>query len=102
MNFTSSNNEIVLKDNYDYDGALYFLLFSLFWYSLFVVALLIIQTKKTEVDYFEDSDDPHEMTARSLLKTISSEDNIKREALGMNFKLFIFSIVRATRNFTIS
>jgi hypothetical protein len=82
MNFTSNTNEINLKDEYDYEGALFFILFTVFWYSLFVIALLIIQTKKTEMDYFEDSDDPQEMTARSLLKNLRDEDSIKREALG--------------------
>jgi len=83
MNSTSFATEIILKNGYDYDGALFFLLFTLFWYSLFVIALLVIQTKKTEMDYFEDSDDPHEVTARSLFKTLSSEEAIKREALGI-------------------
>jgi hypothetical protein len=82
MNFTSNTNEINLKADYDYEGALFFILFTVFWYSLFVIALLIIQTKKTEMDYFEDSDDPQEITARSLLKNLRDEDSIKREALG--------------------
>ena len=85
MSFANTTFDNLTNDDttkYDDKGALVYILFTLFWYSLFVICLLFIQTKKTEMDYFEDSDDPQEVTAQTLFKSLRSEDSIKREALG--------------------
>ena len=79
-NITQASSDL---PNYDYSGALCFIIFILVWYSLFVICLIVVQTKNTEMDYFEDSDDPQEVTARNLFKRLRSED-VKREALGKN------------------
>ncbi len=47
-----------IRDDYDYDGALFYILFILFWYGFFVILLIIIQTKMSHMDQFEFSDDP--------------------------------------------
>jgi hypothetical protein len=73
-------------EEYDYSGALIYIYFTLFWYAVFIIALIIIQTKKSALEYYEDSDDPQELTARNVLKRIRTGD-VKREALG---KIFIF------------
>ena len=44
-----------IRSDYDYDEALVYLIFILFWYSLAVVALICTQTKKSELQYLEDS-----------------------------------------------
>ena len=82
-NITSSNHTSPTTVVYDYDGAFVFIIFILFWYSLFVVGLLYVQNKTNEIDYYEDSDDPQEVTARSLLKSLRSEESIRREDLGI-------------------
>ena len=69
---------------YDYDGALTFVLFIIFWYSLSVIALICTSTKKNETQYFEESNNSH---ANNLLRH-SNGENIKQQALG-NFTLVI-------------
>ena len=88
LNQTIFSDDINLKNNYDYEGAIFFIIFTLIFYGLFVVGLLYILNQNSEADYFENSDDPRERTARSLLKKLRSEDAIKREALGNFRKLF--------------
>jgi hypothetical protein len=71
-----------LREDYDYTGALVYIVFILFWYAVFVIILLVIQTKKTEIEYYEDDDDDNEdSTAHNLLRKIRTED-VKRKALG--------------------
>jgi hypothetical protein len=79
-----------LRDDYDYTGALIYIVFILFWYAVFVIILLVIQTKKTEIEYYEDDDDDTEdSTAHNLLRKIRTED-VKRKALGNLYKLPTF------------
>jgi hypothetical protein len=82
-----------IRSDYDYTGAFYYILYILIWYGLFVIILIIIQTKMSNLDEFEFSDDPRDITARNLLKRIRSED-IKKEALGS----FIFKMFFPLRN----
>lgn len=72
------------ENDYDYQGALVYIFFILFWYAVFIIALVVIQTKKSALEYYEDSDDPQELTARNVLKRIRTGD-VKREALGKDF-----------------
>ena len=79
-----------IRNDYDYSGAFYYILYILIWYGLFVIILIIIQTKMSNLDEFEFSDDPRDITARNLLKRIRSED-IKKEALGWLILTFFLS-----------
>jgi hypothetical protein len=90
-NITNDSNSSFsnLRNDYDYSGAFYYILYILIWYGLFVIILIIIQTKMSNLDEFEFSDDPRDITARNLLKRIRSED-IKKEALGNILIEFIF------------
>ena len=76
------------ENDYDYQGALVYIFFILFWYAVFIIALVVIQTKKSALEYYEDSDDPQELTARNVLKRIRTGD-VKREALGKYFFLVL-------------
>lgn len=66
-----------IRSDYDYDEALVYLIFILFWYSLAVVALICTQTKKSELQYLEDSQN----ATKYLLRGTKSE-HVKREVLG--------------------
>ena len=75
------------RDDYDYAGALTYILFILLWYGIFVIVLIIIQTKKSNLDEFVHDND---LNARNLLKRIRSED-VRKKALGTCLKLtFLF------------
>lgn len=69
-----------MRDDYDYDGALSYILIILMWYSIFVMILIILQTKMSDSNDFEYSDDPRDVSARNLLKRMRTED-VKKEAL---------------------
>lgn len=79
---TNSTDSNGLRNDYDYPGSLIYILFILFWYSLCIIAMIKIQTKKNDLDYFEDSDDSEDNNAHALLKRIR-DDKVKKEALGL-------------------
>lgn len=78
-----NNNNISIKDlnglrsDYEYEEAIVYLLFILFWYSLTVIALICTQTKKSELQYLEDS-----QTASKYLVRGTKSEHVKREVLG--------------------
>jgi hypothetical protein len=84
LNETYLSDEISLKEEYDYEGAFFFIFFTIISYGLFVVGLLYTLNQSSESDYYEDSDDPREVTARSLIKNLRAEDIVKRDALGIS------------------
>ncbi|CAF0922840.1 unnamed protein product [Brachionus calyciflorus] len=75
LNSTSS-----IELDYDYSGALWYIYFVIFWYAFCVICMISIQTKKSDLDFYEDSDESDKNTAHGLLKRIR-DDKIKREAL---------------------
>ena len=83
LNETYLSDEISFKEDYDYEGAFFFIFFTIISYGLFVIGLLYTLNQSSETDYYEDSDDPHELTARSLIKNLRAEDIVKRDALGI-------------------
>jgi hypothetical protein len=84
LNQTYLSDEISLKEDYDYEGAFFFIFFTIIFYGLFVIGLLYTLNQSSETDYYEDSGDPHELTARSLIKNLRAEDIVKRDALGIS------------------
>lgn len=71
-------------DDYDYDGALIYIIFILIFYSLSVILMILIQTKKSELYNLDESNGFDGTAARNVFKRIRSE-NIEREALGINY-----------------
>ena len=90
----ASSNETLTTESpasvvdYNYHGALHYILFIIVVYAIAVVALIKLQIKKSDMQYYEDSDDPQDNTAHNVLKRIRTEDT-KRQALGIFF-IFIF------------
>ena len=72
---TTSN--LGIRNDYEYNEALVYLIFTLIWYSVFVIALIFNQTKKSELQYLEDSQN----ATKYLLRGTRSE-HVKREVLG--------------------
>lgn len=76
------------EDDYEYSEAIIYVICVLIWYSLAVIALICISTKKNQLQYFVDSDDPRDNAANSFLRQ-SNGDNIRQQALGKYFFLLI-------------
>lgn len=76
------------RSDYDYYGALVYIVFILFWYSVAVVILIKMQTQNKDVYYFENYYDSDDKDVQNVLKSIR-EKNVKRQALGktVSFKL---------------
>lgn len=70
-----------IRDDYDYQEALIYIIFTLCFYSISVVLMILIQTKKSDFYYIDNGDDYDGNSARNMLKRIRNE-NIEREALG--------------------
>jgi hypothetical protein len=77
----------ILRDDYDYDGALIYIIFILLFYSISVVLMIIIQTKRSEFYYMDEDNENDGNSARDVLKRIRSK-NIEREALGSMLGFF--------------
>ncbi len=80
-NLTSKAEEIITAEpviNYQYSEALAYVIFILFWYSMSVIALIFTSTKKSALQYFEESNDS---PARRLFNN-SKNENIKQQELG--------------------
>jgi hypothetical protein len=70
-----------IRSDYNYTGALVYIVFILFWYSTAVVILIKMQTKNNDLYYFENCYDSEEKDVHNVLKSIR-ERNVKRQALG--------------------
>ncbi len=87
VDIEENNNNMSIKDlnslrsDYEYDEAVVYLLFILFWYSLTVIALICTQTKKSELQYLEDS-----QTASKYLVRGTKSEHVKREVLGKEIR----------------
>ena len=69
------------EDHYEYSEAIIYVICVLIWYSMAVIALICISTKKNQLQYFVDSDDPRDNAANSFLRQ-SNGENIRQQALG--------------------
>ncbi len=78
-------------DDYDYNGALVYLIFLLMWYAASVIALICSSTKKSRLHYFDDNDNPNVHATNNFLKQKNGE-NIRHQALGRTLITFIFLI----------
>lgn len=70
-----------IREDYDYEGALIYIIFILCFYSLSVIMMIIIQTRKSEFYHLDVGNGFDESAAQNVLKRIRSQ-NIEREALG--------------------
>lgn len=93
---TAAAEESGEHDDYDYNGALIYIIFILCFYSLSVLLMILIQTQRSQFYYLDKSNGFDGSSARNVLKRIRSE-NIEREALGASFSFLRF--VRDLRNF---
>lgn len=103
QNFTDNLNLVVLNENqeaesppvliptnesqYDYDGALYYVCFVLLWYALCVICMIKIQTKTSDLDYFDENGDSETEKAHNLMKRLRN-DSVRKEALGKLILIF--------------
>ena len=73
-----------LRNDYDYDGAIFYIFIVMFWYSLLIVIFIGIDTKNNVLSYNYDDEDSDSNSAQNWLRSRKGE-NIKREALGIFF-----------------
>ena len=66
--------------DYDYQGAVIYIIFILVWYSTAVIILIKMQTKNSDLYYFENIYDTEEKNVHNVLRGIR-ERNVKRQAL---------------------
>ena len=81
------------RTDYEYNEAIVYMVFILVWYSLFVVLLICTQTKKSELQYLEDS-----QNATKYLVRGTKGEHVKREVLG---KQKCFTILFSPSNLSI-
>ena len=82
-NSTLNNNTVFeekLREDYDYHGALAYIVFILIWYAISVIILINMQTRNNTVYYFENTFDSKDKDVHNVLK--NRERNVKRLALG--------------------
>ena len=70
------------ESQYDYDGAFYYTCFVLLWYALCVICMIKIQTKTSDLDYFDENGDSESEKAHNLMKRLRN-DSVRKEALGL-------------------
>ncbi len=82
-NFINSTNGRFYED-YDYTGALVYLSFIIGFYSMSVLAIIYMQTKKRSefFDYDENEDIKKNSTPESVLRHMN--ENLNRLVLGKN------------------
>lgn len=93
LNNEQNLNEIYM-DNYDYTGALVYLISIILFYSISILAIIRIQTKGRNDYYDYDDDDDHNYyRPESVLRRMKSE-NTTRQALGT--LIFIHFLINLT------
>lgn len=75
------------ESQYDYDGALIYICVVLLSYAFCVICMIKVQTKTSDLDYFDENGDSESEKAHNLLKRIRN-DSVRKEALGKCLPLF--------------
>ena len=87
-NETAGSNSPIRSD-YDYNEAVLYIVFILFWYSSAVLMLMKMQSKNADLYFSYNSYSSDEKDVHNVLKSIR-ERNVKRQALGKSIVTFEF------------